>query len=891
MRFELTRTWRRTALLAPTALLTAVGGLILAPPAPSYADVGGHIVFVVPGTTTWTVPAGVTDAIFTLEGGAGGSETTYHGKTTDGGKGGQVRGLLRVTPGQTYTITIGGQGGSVQGFYNSSASGGVGGFGGGGDGGSGDDPGAGGGGASGVALGGTGRFLAAGGGGAVGSSLFDQTSPGGAGGGPSGGDGSIYMAESQYGPARGATQSQGGAVGRDDLATGETQGYIGLGGHGGSADPNDTETNGGGGGGGGLYGGGGGGSSGGAGGSSYLTSDALDSSDTAGVNAGSGYVNIDYGTADTPALQEPTGLRATAGQPFSYQLQTTGWPTPDIVAVGGSLPSWLTLSPDGRLTGMTTKAGVYSFRLAALGPYGETTYDTSVYVYPAATGHLTIDGITPTTTAGTTFAGTAVGHWLDDYGNGISGVSFVALLLSDGPTATFDDGSTSVESVTGPDGSFHIGVVTAGPTPGNLDLAVAYAPFEYTRVHLTITPANALAEFGAGDPPAATVGTPYSFVVPTSGWPTPSLSLIAGTLPPGLTLTADGTLSGNPTVAGNYPITLMAQNNYGNPATRTAIVHVAPVPAPPTPARPAPPRIGSATAGDGTTTVRFTEPPSDGGTPVSGYTVTASPGGRTATGTASPITVTGLRNGTSYTFTVTATNGAGTGPASEPSNAVTPIAPLAISTTNPMPPTTLGARYTDRLTATGGTGPYTWSLNAGSSLPAGLSLHPDGTITGIPTKAQTAHFTAQVADATSPARTATKALTVTIRPAPVQADLAVSVAHLGRFVTGHHGHYRFTVTNTGTGATTGTTTVSITLPRGLTATLARGTGWRCNAHGQTRTCSHNGHLAAHASSSIAVLVRVTARAGRSLTTTATVAPGDATSADNTSTDHVRIRHH
>ncbi|WPC40242.1 X2-like carbohydrate binding domain-containing protein [Clostridium sp. JS66] len=90
------------------------------------------------------------------------------------------------------------------------------------------------------------------------------------------------------------------------------------------------------------------------------------------------------------------------------------------------------------------------------------------------------------------------------------------------------------------------------------------------------------------------------------------------------------------------------------------------------------PTIGTAIAGDAQASVTFTVPTDDGGSSITGYTVTATPAGgvsiKTASGTSSPITVTGLTNGASYTFTVTATNGVGTSAASSASNSVTPAA-------------------------------------------------------------------------------------------------------------------------------------------------------------------------------------------------------------------------
>jgi hypothetical protein len=85
------------------------------------------------------------------------------------------------------------------------------------------------------------------------------------------------------------------------------------------------------------------------------------------------------------------------------------------------------------------------------------------------------------------------------------------------------------------------------------------------------------------------------------------------------------------------------------------------------------PTIGTATAGNTNASVTFTAPSNIGGGAITGYTVTSSPGGFTGTGASSPITVTGLTNGTSYTFTVTATNAFGTSTSSAASNSVSPI--------------------------------------------------------------------------------------------------------------------------------------------------------------------------------------------------------------------------
>ncbi|PKM68842.1 MAG: hypothetical protein CVU95_01805 [Firmicutes bacterium HGW-Firmicutes-2] len=102
------------------------------------------------------------------------------------------------------------------------------------------------------------------------------------------------------------------------------------------------------------------------------------------------------------------------------------------------------------------------------------------------------------------------------------------------------------------------------------------------------------------------------------------------------------------------------------------------------PIAPDAPTAVSATAGDTQASVSFTAPASNGSAVITGYTVTVSPADvAPVNGASSPIMVTGLSNGQSYTFTVTATSSAGTGLASPASNSVTPKAAQTITFSNP----------------------------------------------------------------------------------------------------------------------------------------------------------------------------------------------------------------
>ena len=154
----------------------------------------------------------------------------------------------------------------------------------------------------------------------------------------------------------------------------------------------------------------------------------------------------------------------------------------------------------------------------------------------------------------------------------------------------------------------------------------------------------------------------------------------SGALPSGETCTVS--LAWTPASIGALSGASLTVNYVGNssstPLTGTATDPTPPPPPPTFP--PGPPGDAAATAGDASATVTWTAPTSPGSFPVTHYQVTSSPGEKSCLTSALTCTVTGLTNGTTYTFTVKALSGAGWGASSTPSNAVTPTAP-------PPPPT------------------------------------------------------------------------------------------------------------------------------------------------------------------------------------------------------------
>ncbi|HEY8051238.1 MAG TPA: putative Ig domain-containing protein [Steroidobacteraceae bacterium] len=274
----------------------------------------------------------------------------------------------------------------------------------------------------------------------------------------------------------------------------------------------------------------------------------------------------------------------------------------------------------------------------------------------------------------------------------------------------------------------------------------------------------------APQPPSGTATYPYAgytFTVASGGSSPFNWAVTAGTVPPGLTLGSDGSLSGSPTSAGSYSFTVTVTDSASTPQRVSApfTIMVGTPSAPVVSATPAPP--------SGT----VTHPYNGGSTFLFGASGGLAPYTWAVTTGAVPAGLTFGSNGTlsgtpttagTVTFTVTATDSAQQPLAGSQAFtvAVNTPGPPVINLT-PAPPDAVADNDYPLFgfTASGGYLPLTWAVTAGA-LPPGLSLATSGLLGGVPTSIGSFPFTVTVTDSAPTPQMNSAPFTVAITAPP-----------------------------------------------------------------------------------------------------------------------------
>jgi large repetitive protein len=466
----------------------------------------------------------------------------------------------------------------------------------------------------------------------------------------------------------------------------------------------------------------------------------------------------------------------TVGASYGALLTSTAMTAATWTIENGALPAGLTLSPDGTLAGTPTTAGTASFAVRVTDSMGAVATASLAITIAAGTQPVTIPtGSLPAGPSGT-FA----------LPGGTVGVVYTAALTASGGSGAITWSLVSgalpagltlapTGAVTGTPTTAGTAIFTAGATDtaGSsatvpLSIVVEAAPVSIPTGSLPAGPSGTFAL------PGGTVGVVYTAALTASGgsgaitW-----SLVSGALPAGLTLAPTGAVTGTPTTAGTGIFTARATDTAGSSATVPLSIVVAAAPVSiPTGSLPAGPSGTFALPG-GTVGVVYTAAlTASGGSGAITWSLVsgALPAGLTLAPTGT-VTGTPTTAGTAI-FTARATDTVGSS-ATVPLSIVIAAAPVSIPTgtlpagpsgTFALPGGTVGVVYTAALTASGGSGAITWSLVSGA-LPAGLTLAPTGAVTGTPTIASTAIFTARATDTAG--SSATVPLSIVVAAAPV----------------------------------------------------------------------------------------------------------------------------
>ncbi|MES2313257.1 MAG: autotransporter domain-containing protein [Pseudomonadota bacterium] len=390
------------------------------------------------------------------------------------------------------------------------------------------------------------------------------------------------------------------------------------------------------------------------------TSFSVKAQDSAGVST---QVNYTVQVVVPTITLSPTSL-PSAMQNAAYTAQTitaSGGSGPYTFAISsGALPSGMTLSSSGTLSGTPSVSGSFPFTVQAT----DTHAFTGSANYTLTVNALTAPGA-PTGVSATAGDAQATVAFSAPASNGGTAITGYTVISSPAGGVDSNAGSTTLShAITGlTNGTAYTFTVTATNAIGTGPASTASNSVT-PKASQTITFNNpGTQNFGTSPTLTATAssGLAVTFGSNTTG-------VCTVTSGGALTFVTAGTCTIKADQAGNG--VYAAASTVAQSFTVAAVV-------------PGAPTIGTATAGDTQVSVSFTPPSSTGGTSITSYTATSSPGGLTGTCASSPCVLTGLTNGTAYTFTVTATNSTGTGAASAASNSATPVASQTITFSNP----------------------------------------------------------------------------------------------------------------------------------------------------------------------------------------------------------------
>ncbi len=445
-------------------------------------------------------------------------------------------------------------------------------------------------------------------------------------------------------------------------------------------------------------------------------------------------VVVTVGPASLPA--------ATAGSAYSQNLSASGGTAPYSFAVtAGALPAGLTLSAAGVLSGTPTATGSFNFTATATDSGGSPTSGNRAYTLTVAGATVTLPATSlPAGTAGQAYSGA-----LNPATGGIPPYTYAVTAGALPAGITLNGSSGALTGTPGSVGSFAFSVTATDSTSGTPSQGTRGYTLNIAAPPIVVAPSTL---------PAATRGTAYSQTLSASGGTAPyTYALASGALPAGLTLASNGTLSGTATVEGSFNFTVTATDAGSFTANQAYSLTVAG----PNLVLPA----SSLPAGTAGQAYSASITPATGGTAPYSYALTA---GALPTGVVVDVATGGL-SGTptvagTFNFTLTVSDSTPS-PAAQASRSytLTIAAPVIVVAPTALPAATRGTAYSQTLSASGGTAPYTYAVSAGN-VPAGLTLASNGTLSGTATVEGSFNFTVTATDANT--FTASQAYAVTV---------------------------------------------------------------------------------------------------------------------------------